>query len=125
MNDKEKEDPIFADGIMFQRPPENAPKWVKGKVSVNLKKFVDFLRDQRDAGNVSSKGWVNLDLKESKNRTLYFQVNTWKSPETKSVEEVKNEIRESLKKPTPEEEWSSFAKDNYQPEEINPKDIPF
>lgn len=93
----DKPTPIFADGIVFTRPRENAPEWVKGAVSVNVAKFVEFLKAQRQAGNISAKGWLNLDLKESKDKgSLYFQVNTYKAPETKSVNEIKEKITKSL-----------------------------
>lgn len=106
----DKPEPIFADGIMFTRPPEGSPTWIKGKVSINVSKFNDFLKSQ--IPNVSAKGWLNLDLKESKKGSLYFQVNTWKSPETKNVEELKKDI-------------SNITSKGHGGEVINGDDIPF
>lgn len=105
----DKPEPIFADGIMFTRPAEGVPTWIKGKVSINVSKFNDFLKSQ--IPNVSAKGWLNLDLKESKSGVLYFQVNTWKSPETKSVEAIKKDI--------------SNLTSRANGEQINPDDVPF
>jgi len=70
--------PIFPDGLMFQRPRDGAPNFVKGSISVKAASFVQFLRDMREKGLISEKGWINFDLKESKNKVLYFQVNTFK-----------------------------------------------
>lgn len=112
MTETNKSEPIFADGIMFARANEKAPEWVKGKVSVNIEKFLAFLKTQRAAGNISSKGWLNLDLKESKGGVLYFQVDTYKSPETQRVEEIKQQI-------------SNITSKGHNGEEIDPELVPF
>jgi hypothetical protein len=44
---------------------------VMGAVSIKVDEFIVFLKD-----NVK-KGWVNLDLKESKGGKHYFQLDTW------------------------------------------------
>lgn len=133
MNDTRPE-PIFADGLIFQKPREGAPDYVKGSISVNVAKFVEFLRTQRAAGNISAKGWLSLDLKKSKNGTLYFQVNTYKSPETKSVEGIKEQIGQNLSYRTgelSEEERRVLAqhRDSHNRQvdesEIRAEDIPF
>ncbi len=69
---------IFANGLMFKRPNEKAPDFVKGSLSIKTDEFIKFLNEN------SSDGWVNLDLKESQNGKLYFELNTWK-PEDKFV----------------------------------------
>lgn len=90
-----KQQPTWAEGIRFDRPVENSPKWIKGKISVNVAKFIEFIKEQRALGNISEKGYLNLDLKESKNKLLYLEVNTWK-PTTPKTEGLKQEIREVL-----------------------------
>lgn len=85
---------IFADGLRFDRPHENSPDFVKGRLSVNVSKFIDFLKEMRKLGYISEKGYLNFDLKKSKNETLYLQVNTFK-PKTKveeSAEDLAKEI---------------------------------
>lgn len=95
---------VFGQGLMFRRPREGAPDFIKGSLSINIKDFIEFAKTQRSAGNISEKGWLNLDLKESIDGTkLYFQVDTWKP--TKKVEEKTSEGVEG--------------------ETINPDDIPF
>ncbi len=87
--------PKFVDGMRFDRPAEGSPTWIKGKISFNVAKFVEFLKAQRAEGNISEKGYLNVDLKESKNKMLYLEVNTWK-PTTPKTEATKQEIREVL-----------------------------
>jgi hypothetical protein len=75
-------DKIFADGLFFKKPSEKAPKFIIGNLSVNVGKFVPFLQAQ-----TNERGWVNLDIKESKNGTIYIEVNDWqKGQETKKEE---------------------------------------
>lgn len=70
-------DKIFADGLRFDNPSPKAPSYVKGRLSVNVKKFTDFL------SKVSNeRGWVNLDIKESRNGTLYVELNTYQAPKS-------------------------------------------
>lgn len=64
---------IFAEGIYFDRPHENAPDFIKGKLSVHVQKAIPFLQQ-----NMNDKGFVNIDLKVSKAGKLYLQLNTYK-----------------------------------------------
>lgn len=82
MEPEQKKEAIFADGIIFKRPAEGAPEWVKGKVLFKVPEAVAFL--QKHASN----DWVTLDLKKSKEKgTLYFQLNEWKPEQTAPLEE--------------------------------------
>lgn len=69
-----KSDSKLADGIRFERPKEGTPSFVKGGVGVEVDKFIEFLK-----ANKNDKGWVKLDLLESKEKkSLYFKLNDWK-----------------------------------------------
>ena len=97
--------PIFAEGISFFRPKEGSPEWIKGKVTVHPQRFIKFLTENKQY--LSEKGFLNLDLKVSKDKaSLYFQVNTWK-PE-KKVEQA-----------------PQGTSTGYNGEEIDPESIPF
>lgn len=75
---------IFASGIFFEKPHENAPDYVKGKVSIKIDEFITFLK-----ANVNEKGYVNLDMKKSKEKGhIYFQLNDWKPTKKKSDDDV-------------------------------------
>lgn len=80
----EKTKKVFAEGIYFDRPREGAPEFVKGRISIKIETAVPFL--QKNASN----GYVNLDLKTSKEGKLYLEVNTWKKDGTLSAEEKAN-----------------------------------
>ena len=67
---------VFIDGLSITKPSGNAPKFVIGKVSMNLDKLIPFLQDKANA-----KGWVNIDLLESKGGKLYFKLNEYKKDE--------------------------------------------
>ena len=66
----QNDDKVFGEGIFF-KTKESAPSFVMGSVSIKVDEFITFLKD-----NVK-KGWVNMDLKESKGGKHYFQLDTW------------------------------------------------
>ena len=86
----ETRDNTFPQGLIVKRPTENMPKNIKAKLSFKVDEFVVWLNSV-----VDEKGWVNVDLKTSKENKLYTQQNTWK--------------------PTPKADS----------DEINPADLPF
>ena len=63
----------FAEGFFFDRPRENAPEWVIGKMNVQVEKAIAFLR-----ANANERGYVNLDIKEAKSGKPYVALDTWK-----------------------------------------------
>lgn len=79
MEEKEK---IYPKGLIWKRPREGAPDFIKGSMSIKVDEFVAFLQKH------SNKGWVNLDFKKSKEKgTLYFQLDDWK-PKPKDQETI-------------------------------------
>ncbi len=65
-------DKTFAKGIFFNKPHQNAPDFVKGKIDIKVDELLTFLKEHENA-----KGYVNLDLKESKGGKLYLELNTF------------------------------------------------
>lgn len=65
-------DKIFAEGMYFEKPHENAPEFVKGKISIKVAQAVPFLEKHENGG-----GYVNLDLKKSKEGKLYLELNQY------------------------------------------------
>ena len=61
---------IFPDGFIVKRNP-NAPEWVLANVSIKVDEFVKFLKEH------DKNGWVNLELKNSKEGKPYLQLDTW------------------------------------------------
>ena len=81
-------DIIFADGFRFENPRENAPSFVKGKLSIKAEEAIKFIQEHE------SEGWVNIDIKESKGGKLYMALDTYKKD---SKEEVKQEAKKVVK----------------------------
>ena len=69
----------FAQGMNFKLPPENAPEFVKGRLSIKLDEFVAW------AQNNASNGWINLDLKVGRSGKPYVALNTWKPKDESHV----------------------------------------
>lgn len=67
---------IFVDGLTWKDPRENAPKFVKGSIFLNASRLRKFLED--NVQHISEKGWFTIDMKESQNGVIYFELNTWK-----------------------------------------------
>lgn len=99
-------DPIFADGLRVEIPAK-APEFIKMRLSFHAADFTTFLSDYKN-----DRGWVNIDVKLSKNGKLYAELNTWKKSDSGAPTRV-NEV--SKVESTVE----------YPEEELNPDDIPF
>lgn len=84
--EQEKKEVIFADGMIFKKPHEKAPEFIKGNISIKSKDFVAFLKK-----HTKEDGWVNLDLKKSREGKLYLALNTFSVTKEK-IQEVKDDI---------------------------------
>ena len=101
-----KNEKIFAQGLIFKAPRPKAPDFIKGTLSVKVDEFKEFI------DKYINKGWVNIDLKVSKGGKYYAELNTWKKKETQAETiEKNNEIQENT--------------DSLEEKEINIEDIPF
>ena len=61
----------FAKGFSFKRN-DNAPDFVVGKLSLKADEAIQFIKEN------SSNGWVNLDIKKSKEGKFYIELDTFK-----------------------------------------------
>ena len=108
---------IFVDGMRFEEPNETMKEktpWIKGKISIKVQDFIKFIEKYETKG-----GWVNIDLKKSKEKgTLYLELNQWQPKQKEDLD-----LGE-----TPQQ------KDEARPNEdvidldgrvLNPQDIPF
>lgn len=71
----------FANGIYLKTPHENAPEFVKRKVSIKVDDFVNYLQE-----NVNEAGYVNFDLKEAPTGHWYMQLDDWVKPDNQNSE---------------------------------------
>jgi len=77
----------FVGGFFFKLPHENAPDFVKGKVSIKLPDLRQWLIENPQGD------WLNVDLKVSKAGKGYAELDTWK-PDKEKANENKVEIKE-------------------------------
>jgi len=65
-------DKNFPDGFIFKKKHENAPEFIKGMVAINVGSFVAWL------GKQEHNGWIDIDLKESREGKYYAERNMFK-----------------------------------------------
>ncbi len=85
-------DKTFVDGVIFKLPRDNAPDFVKGSVSINMRQLIDFAKVHH------KDGWLNLDLKVSKNGKAYAELDTWepKKQEKHPEDEVGGDMNQDI-----------------------------
>jgi len=80
---------IFAEGIYFDKPREGAPEFVKGRIALQPEKLYQWAKQY-----TNDKGYVNIDLKKSKEGKLYLQLNTYGiTPKANNGEATQDELR--------------------------------
>ena len=61
----------FVPGMFVKHPHENAPDFVRCRISVNRKELLEYLNSKND-------DFINMDIKESKKGSLYAEIDNWK-----------------------------------------------
>ena len=61
----------FPKGIFYKLPHQNAPDFVKGKLSIKVAELIQYL------GTIQGE-WLNLDIKISKQGKGYLSIDNWK-----------------------------------------------
>ena len=76
---KDRPEPVFCKGIIIFPPHENAPDFVKGKISISLNDFTGFCEEHPELLVEHEKygPQIRFELKESKEGVLYMQVDTY------------------------------------------------
>lgn len=64
---------IFIDGLKFDKPNEGAPEFIKGKLSIHAERLTKFIAEHKN-----ENGYINIDLKKSKEGKLYLALNNYK-----------------------------------------------
>lgn len=79
----ERTELIFAEGISFFKPRENAPKSIRGNVVIDMNKLMAWVASKEITGQ------VRIDLRKSEAKgTYYFTLNTWKpAPKVEEIED--------------------------------------
>ena len=60
----------FVNGLSASAPHENAPSFVKARLSIKRDAMIDWLKAQPE--------WINADVKESRGGKWYCAVDDWK-----------------------------------------------
>ncbi len=102
----------FADGIYFKEPHQNAPDFVKGKLSIQKQKLMEWLEGM-DAGE---EGYINLDIKVAKSGKCYIAVDTWKPSNQQQPQQQKPQL-------TPQQQEQMDTRIEQDP--IIDDDVPF
>lgn len=80
------DDTIFTDGLTFWLPRDGAPEYVRGQLSIDPRRFVEFMNAHKDKlvaytdrdGNERKQ--FRIDLKVGKGGKAYAALNTYKKP---------------------------------------------
>ena len=81
MNTETEKD--FVKGMIIKKPHENAPDWVKTKISIKLDEFKAWVGNAVKAD--PSAEWINIDIKESLGGKLYAERDMWKPEQEKAT----------------------------------------
>ena len=61
----EKQKKVYVKGLSLKKPHPNAPDFVRFKGSINLPKLREFLKEQKEAGNIDADPvWINFDVSD-------------------------------------------------------------
>ena len=70
------EEKNFVDGLLVKLPDENAPDFVKLKLSIKLDEFGPWVSAQK--ANDPKIEWLNIEIKEGRSGKWYAERNMWK-----------------------------------------------
>lgn len=112
----------FPTGFYVDRPNENAPDFVKAKISIKSKDFFEFVKK-----HTNNRGYINLDVLESREGKLYATLNEWKKPEGlegEEAEKVRN-LRENAQKAQETAQNTPDPRIDPKDDSLDVSDIPF
>lgn len=89
-------DKIFVNGLISKKVSDKAPEWILGALSINVESLTNWLNTT--GKQVQSNGWINLNIKKSKDGKRYIEVDTYNPQQVAQVVPVKQE--EPIQVPT-------------------------
>lgn len=89
-------DKIFVNGLISKKVSDKAPEWILGALSINVESLTNWLNTT--GKQVQSNGWINLNIKKSKDGKRYIEVDTYNPKQVAQVVPVKQE--EPIQVPT-------------------------
>lgn len=67
-NDKNK----LVNGLFISKPSEKAPEYAIANIGINRQRLAKWLKE-----NENEKGFVNINILESKGGSFYAKLNSW------------------------------------------------
>ena len=113
-NNNNSNNKILVNGLYFKLPHINAPEFVKGKLSITVNEFVQFIN------NNQKNGYINIDLLVSKAGAPYAILDTWEPNQDNT--NINNTPTPQVTKQPIEQQQEMDTKSD---EEINIENIPF
>ena len=86
----------FVNGLISKKVSDKAPEWILGALSINVESLTNWLNTT--GKQVQSNGWINLNIKKSKDGKRYIEVDTYNPKQVAQVVPVKQE--EPIQVPT-------------------------
>ena len=80
----EKQKKVYVKGLSLKKPHPNAPDFVKFKGSINLPKLREWLKEQKEAGNIEGD-WGNFDVADPWEDDDRYNITLWKPEGKKAV----------------------------------------
>jgi hypothetical protein len=102
----------FAEGLYFKEPSDNAPDFIKGRLSIQKNKFLEWVGN----AEFNESGYINLDIKISKGGKPYIAVNDWKPNQQQQQPQYTTQQQKEMDTPLP-------APQNQEP--LDPESVPF
>lgn len=98
-------DKKFIEGLIVKAPNDNAPEYVKAKLSIKRQELIDWLSQQHG-------DWINADIKVSQGGKYYAQVDDWKPDSQRGGSSgsrggAPQRERQQTSKPTPVDDFDS------------------
>jgi hypothetical protein len=91
---------VFVDGLLVKLPDDNAPDFVKLKLSIKLDEFGPWVAARKKADPDSE--WMNIEIKEGRSGKWYAELNTWKPSADQSAQQP---ARQPAPAPTEDIPW--------------------
>ena len=99
----EKNEKVFAEGMMAKAGPGGEFEWVKARISIKLDEFGAWVASQKKAD--PSLEWINLEVKESgRSGKWYVERNMWKPSEDQPARQPARQAAQPAPAPVPNDD---------------------
>lgn len=84
------EEKNFVDGMIIKLPDDNAPDFVKLKLSLKLDDLGKWISSQKQGE--PDMEWINIEIKEGRSGKWYAERNMWKPAEDKPAAAAQSDV---------------------------------